>query len=212
MPRTPADDERKTLSMLLTELSRGAGETLRVDEVVDRFGRRAFGGLLFIFAVPNLLPLPPGSSTVLGIPLLLIAPQLAIGARDLWLPAAIGRRGLKRTDLKRIFDKVLPRLAKLERLLEPRLDWVFGPVGDRLIGVVCTLLALVLILPIWGGNLLPALAICTLALGLTQRDGVLVVIGYGVVAASVALLAVSIKVVIASAGRLLHMLDGLNFA
>ena len=48
-----------------------------VGEIVDRFGTRAFGALLFIFALPNLLPLPPGSSTVLGAPLLLLAPQVA---------------------------------------------------------------------------------------------------------------------------------------
>src|SRR4051794_21867430 len=135
MPRTePPDDEpHKPISDLLEELGEGPGDTIVLDAVVDHFGRRAFGALLFIFAVPNLLPLPPGSTAVLGLPLVLIAPQLALGVRNLWLPRALGRRTVRRSDLKRIFGRLLPRQRKIERLLAPRQRWIFGRLGDRLI-------------------------------------------------------------------------------
>ena len=145
MRPSASEEDHKSLSALLEELARGQGQTIVVDEVVDHFGRRAFGALLFIFAIPNLLPLPPGSTTVLGLPLVLIAPQLALGVPNLWLPRAVGRRGLKRSDLARAIDRFLPRLRRLERLLAPRLEWLFGAVGDRVIGAVCTVLAIVLI-------------------------------------------------------------------
>ena len=204
-PASP-DETHKPLSVLLRELTEREGETILVDEVVDHFGRRAFAALLFIFAVPNLLPLPPGSTTILGLPLVLIAPQLVIGAPNLWLPRAVGRRPLKTRDLKRAFDKLLPRLVRIERWMAPRHGWLFGHVGDRIIGLVCTLLALVLILPIPLGNVLPALSISTLSLGMTQRDGTVVMIGYGLVCASVGALALSAGAVVAGVNRLMHMI------
>ncbi len=84
------------LSDLLSELFEQPGDQLRVKEMVDYFGHRAFGAVLFNFSVPNLLPLPPGSSTVLGLPLVLFAPQLAVGIRRPWLPRWLGERRLDR--------------------------------------------------------------------------------------------------------------------
>lgn len=203
-PPSP-DEEHKSISDLLGELMADGHADVTIDQVVDYFGHRAFGALLFIFAVPNLLPLPPGSTTILGLPLVLIAPQLMIGIPNLWLPKVVGQRKMKRSDLKRLFGRILPRLERAERLLSPRHDWVFGPAGDRVIGLVCTLLALVLILPIPLGNILPSLTIATLALGLTQRDGLVALIGYGFAAASVAVLALSAGAVIAGVHKLAEM-------
>jgi len=203
----PADDDgpHKPISALLRELGEGPGEVIAIDSVVDHFGRRAFGALLFVFAVPNLLPLPPGSTTLLGLPLVLIAPQLALGVPNLWLPRALGRRGVRRGDLKRMLERPLPRLMKIERLLAPRLSWVFGRLGDRLIGLVCAVLAVVLILPVPFGNILPSLTIAALSLGLAQRDGVVALIGYGLAALSVTVLALTFGAVMAAAARLEHM-------
>ena len=71
------EEQQKPISVVLRELC--AEDDMRLGDIVDRFGRRALGSLLFVLAIPNLLPLPPGSSTVLGAPLLLLSPQLALG-------------------------------------------------------------------------------------------------------------------------------------
>jgi hypothetical protein len=206
MRPSDAEETHKSLSALLQELAEGESETILVDEVVDHFGRRAFGALMFIFAIPNLLPLPPGSTTVLGLPLVLIAPQLALGVPNLWLPRALGRRGIRRADLRRAIERFAPPLRRVERLLAPRMEWLFGAVGDRIIGLVCTVLAIVLILPIPLGNILPSLTIATLSLGLTQRDGAAALAGYALATASIGVLALTFGAVIAAAGRLAHML------
>jgi hypothetical protein len=52
--------------------------------------------------------------------------------------------------------------------------------GERLAGVVCLLLAGILVLPIPFANAPMALAICIIALGLLARDGVVVMVGYTV--------------------------------
>ena len=63
----------------------------------------------------------------------------------------------------------------------PRLSALSGGAGTRLVGVVCSILACVLVLPIPFANLFPALALGMFALGLTRRDGLLVLGGYGFV-------------------------------
>ena len=67
-------------SQLLTEvLSEHEGDRLSLSELSARLRDRAWGGLLLIFAAVNLLPLPPGTTTITGLPLLVITAQLAFG-------------------------------------------------------------------------------------------------------------------------------------
>ncbi|CAN5860097.1 exopolysaccharide biosynthesis protein [soil metagenome] len=191
-----------TLSAHIRALGHEGGAKVSLGEIIDTFGRRAFGALLFVLAIPNLLPLPPGSSTILGAPLLLISPQMVIGFDTLWLPKFIDDRQLNRADLARVFDRLLPWLERIEQVSRPRLMFMFGPVGDRLIGLVCTLLSFVLILPIPLGNLLPALTIAVLAFSMVQRDGLLAIAGYALAATSAAVLMLSAGVVM---GALHHL-------
>lgn len=199
-----AEGDVRSLTEILRDLCDGDGD-LTLGDIVEAFGRRAFGALLFVFSVPNLLPLPPGSSTVLGAPLVLLAPQVAIGVRHPWLPKKLKARRLSRRDLAKAFDRLIPWLDRIEQASRPRLTWMFGSVGDRLIGLACTLLALVLILPIPFGNMLPAATVGVLSLALIQRDGALAALGYGLFAASVGVLVMTANVAIAAAQRLINI-------
>jgi hypothetical protein len=205
--QTSRAEEAKPLSRLLRELATPPQGRITIEQIVHRFGRRALGGVLFAFSIPNLLPLPPGSSTVLGLPLVLAAPQLMIGNEHLWLPKALKKRSLDRAALSKGFDKLLPKLEWVEKLLAPRLGWLFGRWGDRLVGLVCTLLALVLILPIPLGNLLPAAAVALMSLGLMQRDGIVLLIGYATAAVSAGVLVLSAHAVTAAVRRLIELFN-----
>lgn len=156
--------------------------------LVDTFGDRAFGALMFIFAVPNVIPLPPGTSSVLGLPLVWISAQLALGRRTLWLPATIASRSISRSDFRRLIGKSLPFLRRVERVLAPRLDFLFGAVGDRLTGIACFVLAVILFLPIPFGNMLPGLAVTLFSLALLQRDGLAALAGWAMTAVSLGVL------------------------
>ena len=206
MPPAAKDEEEdvRSLAEILRDLCDGEGD-ITIGDIVESFGRRAFGALLFVFSVPNLLPLPPGSSTVLGAPLVLLAPQVAIGVRQPWLPKKLKARALSRRDLANAFDRLIPWLERIEKASRPRLTWMFGPVGDRLIGLACTVLALVLILPIPFGNMLPAATVGVLSLSLTQRDGALAAIGSTLFAASIGVLVMTANVAIAAAQRLTNI-------
>lgn len=190
-------DRRRPLSALLADIADDPAPQVTVGEIVHRLGRRSFGALLFIFAAPNWLPLPPGSSTFLAAPLLLLAPQIALGIHRPWLPRFIDRRALHRADLAKALRKLIPTLQKVERVSRPRLAFLFGPVGDRVIGLTVTLLSLVLLLPIFLGNMAPAAAIAAFGLALIQRDGILALTGYAITGVSIGLLVVGWQVAMA---------------
>jgi hypothetical protein len=197
----------------LSDVIEGFGEDTRpvltVGQMLEQFDSRAFGAMLFVFGLLNCLPLPPGSSTLLSLPILLLAPQIALGREIPWLPRKLVEHPLKRDDLRGLFRKLTPIVRRMELVTRPRLEILFAPAGERLIGVVCTLLALVLVLPIPLGNLAPGATVAVLSLALLQRDGLLALLGYLMAGVSVGLLVVSAGVVAAAVDKLLHMISGL---
>lgn len=177
------------LSQLLRNLAEDTTrDRIAVGDLLKALGDRAIGAMLFIFAFPNILPVPPGTSTVLGAPLVFLAAQLAFGMRP-WLPGLISRRSMSRTDFLGAIRRVVPWLERAEKLLRPRICFLARPPFEYLVGVVCLLLATVLVLPIPLGNMLPALSISLLALGLLERDGF--AIAAGLIAAALSAVVVS---------------------
>jgi hypothetical protein len=163
------------LSELVRQIADEAPERMRLGDLIRAFGDHVFGALLVVFALPNVAPLPPGSSTVFAIPLLLVSAQMALGRKSLWAPGALCNRTISRDTLTRIAAYSAPVLQRVERLLHPRFE---AFVNDRLIGIVAFVLAVVLVLPIPLGNLPPAVALTALGLGLLYGDGLAVLAGY----------------------------------
>ena len=183
----PADSP--AVSELLRALAQQPDrERVSVRDLIDALGDRALGALLFLFAFPNVLPVPPGTSAVLGLPLLFLAAQLMIGRRP-WLPAVVAARSMSHADFAALVRRISPWLKRAERLLRPRLSWLALPPMEYAIGALCLLLAIVLTLPIPLGNVLPAMAISLLALAVLERDGLWVLAGLAV--ALVSMLVVS---------------------
>lgn len=164
------------LHMLQALADDDSRERISIGDLLAALGDRALAALLFVFAVPNVLPVPPGTSTILGAPLVFLAAQLAFG-RQPWLPAFIADRTMTRGDFASLVRRISPWLARAERLLRPRAIALAQPPMEYLVGLVCLLLAVVLVLPVPLGNMLPALAISLLALGILERDGLWILAG-----------------------------------
>jgi hypothetical protein len=181
----PPDEGADRLSAILTAIAKGQDrERISIADLLHALEHRAVGALMFIFAVPNAIPVPPGVSAVLGAPLIFLAFQMMIGRRP-WLPRVITDRSLSRVDFEKVVDLTAPWLAKAERLMRPRLQVLSRPPAEYLVGLVCLVLAIILFLPIPLGNMLPAFTICVLALGVLERDGVWVLIGLACAIAAV---------------------------
>ncbi|MCL6706458.1 exopolysaccharide biosynthesis protein [Pseudomonas sp. R2.Fl] len=186
-------DRRRPLSGRLSEiLTRIAvdesRERVSLADLFSAMGDRAFGALLLIFALPNVLPSPPGTSAITGAPLVFLSAQLMLGQTP-WLPAIIADRSMARTDFAVIVTRIRPWLARAERMLKPRLTVLTDRRMDVVTGLVSLLLAIILALPIPLGNIFPAIAICLFAFGLLERDGLCVLIGFLVSMFSVTLVA-----------------------
>ncbi len=176
-----------SLSQLLTEIAANAAtERVSIADLLLALQDRALAALLLIFALPNVIPVPPGTSALLGAPLLFLAAQLSFGMRP-WLPRVITARSMPRAHFASLVTRAAPWLARAERLLRPRLSGLCRPPAEYLVGGVCLLMALLVFLPIPLGNMLPALSICLMALGILERDGVWVLAGLLSAVASVVL-------------------------
>jgi hypothetical protein len=147
-----------------------------VADLLSALQDRALGALMLIFALPNVLPTLPGTSALLGAPLIFLSAQLCLGMRP-WLPGFIGRRSISRGQFAALVARAVPWLARAERLLRPRFGVLTRQPAQYGLGLVCLLLSIVIFLPIPLGNMLPALAVCLIALGLLGRDGVCVLLG-----------------------------------
>jgi hypothetical protein len=175
-------------SEVLRELAYGEGERVSFRDILTGLRYRAFGFAMLVFALPCALPMPPGIPTICGIALSIIALNLIAVRRRLWLPGAIADRSIARADLRRVLDRVLPMMQRLERICRPRLALLTEPLGKVLIGIVVLALGLVMILPIpFLGNMPPGAAAAVIAIGLTERDGLIVLIGLVVSTAAIAL-------------------------
>lgn len=175
------------LSEVLQQLADdGARERISVGDLLTALADRALGALLFVFACPNALPALPGTSVILGAPLVLLAAQLAFNQQP-WLPGFISRRSMARSDFQAMIGRIRPWLQRAERMLRPRAGALALPPMEYLVGLVCLLLAIVVLLPIPLGNMLPALAISILALGILERDGYWIVAGLVAATASAVL-------------------------
>ena len=172
------------LSTLLTEIATGSeDDRISIGDLLAAMNQRALGAMIFIFAVPVALPLPPGVSTIFGAPLLFLTAQLMLGLKP-WLPRLITDRSLTRREFGKIVATVTPWLLRAESVMRPRLSFVGGPPFVYLLGFVCLIESIILFLPIPLGNMLPALAVSIMSLGLLARDGLWMLIGLltGVVA------------------------------
>jgi hypothetical protein len=183
----------RPFSAQFLEIADQVKDRVSIGDLNSRLGDRAFGGLLICLAIPNLAPLPPGSSTILAAPLIFAALQLAIGRESIWLPSVLRERSISRQALSHFVSFSVPLLKRAEQLIRPRYG-IF--LNDRAIGAICLLLAVVLFLPIPFGNLLPALAVCAFGLSLLHRDGLAALIG-------VAITIVSLAVVVLVSGTII---------
>ncbi len=168
--RSPRPRGRR-LSAILRQLAGDRSrERISIGDLFEVMGDRATGALMLVFAIPNLVPTPPGTSAILGAPLLFLAAQLTFGLKP-WLPKVIAGRSMKREDFEAIVSRIHRWLAFAERMLQPRLSFLVEPPAEYLVGFLCLVLAVILTLPIPLGNILPAFTICLFSFGILGKDG-----------------------------------------
>ena len=177
--RSRLDHEPTSVGDVLDELDELAdkGDQVCVRDVLDDFGRRSFGPFMMIPALIEISPLGgiPGVPTALALFIALIAAQLVIGREHIWMPEFVQRRSVESGKLHKAVEKLRGLGQWLDEHSQDRLEKLTVGIWLRFAGVVvialcCTVPPLEL-LPF--ASTLPMLAIIMIGLGLTVRDGAL---------------------------------------
>lgn len=162
--------------------------TLRI--LLSGLGKRMFGMLLFIAALPAFIPIPIGGA-ISGPLTILIGLQLLFGLRKPWLPKWIARRGPRRHTLVRFERRIDPWLGRLEHLIKPRLTLLLDQrMATLLTGLLLVVLGVLLALPIPFTNYLFGGLMLLYALALLERDGVLMLVAWTAGIAAIAVFGV----------------------
>jgi hypothetical protein len=177
--------------------SHSEAERLSLGEILASLDHRAYGFVLLLVAAPNFTPGPsmPGFSTILALPAIAFATQMILGRPQPWLPARLARLSMRRRTFTRMIGKALPTIARLDRLLQPRLVRLANLAGRRWTGAAALLQGVLLALPLPLYPMAPAAALVLMALGMIARDGLMLALGH---AAGVGALALGIALIIAA--------------
>ncbi|HST32234.1 MAG TPA: exopolysaccharide biosynthesis protein [Solirubrobacteraceae bacterium] len=149
--------------------------------LIDVFGERSFAIVFVLLMAVPALPLPTGGVThVFEVITMLLALELIVGRRTIWLPARWRRLQIGGESKEKFIDALLRRIRSLERISRPRGRWLFGHrLSGSLFGLAALGLSLTAFLapPFSGLDTLPSIGLVVLALGYLMTDIVVVAVG-----------------------------------
>jgi hypothetical protein len=149
------------------------GERTTLSELAAAHGPAARGSLLVLLAAPCVLPVA-GVGTVLGFGMLALALALWRGDAQFHLPPRLAGLSLSTESAQR----VLASLARFYRLAgrwsRERWAHLLRPAQRHWLAAKLAFMAFLIILPMPLGNVLPAISVALLGLGLAFRDGMAV--------------------------------------
>jgi hypothetical protein len=195
--RAGADGEEHPFSEILAGLDTlgGQGQDVALEDALALAGARAHGAAILILALPEAIPAPvPSVSAVLGVPLVAISAHLAVFGERSALPARVLRWPVPGRALGALARVLARPLGWAERWTRPRLPGLAR--RERLVGLACLLMSVLLLLPVPLMNMPPAIALVLLAWGLVQRDGGFVAAGLAATAAVAVTLALTLDALI----------------
>lgn len=166
-----------SLPILRTTRAQHRAGTLTLGNLLAALGEASFGWALMLFSLLTLLPLPPGSSLITGLPVLFAATQMMLGLRHVWLPRRLAAVRLDQHKLRRAVLRLRPITRRLERILQPRYTAVFLARYERLLGLALFIIAFTLFLPVPLSGWFPAVSLFIAGVGLVERDGLVTLLG-----------------------------------
>jgi hypothetical protein len=160
-------------------LQRDAPKT--VGALSEEFGERSFAVTILLLMFLPALPIPTGGLTHLfELIAMLIALQMVLGRRTLWLPERVAQRELGASMTTKAVPFISRRIRWFERFSQPRLAglfnqrWFIRVLGLVIIGFT---IGAVVAPPFSGLDTLPALGVVVICLAIILEDVVVLAIG-----------------------------------
>lgn len=134
--------------------------------------------LLLVFALLCAIPLPiPGIHIFLSMPLFYVTIQQILGRRTIWLPEKILNQTLPRHGFVVLLEKSEPWFDRLDDYIKPRLSWLCHGIWYNVMGALAFFITCIIVIPLPLTNVVPALSIALIALGMLCHDGLTTLIG-----------------------------------
>jgi len=178
------------LDELVDLVDADADGKIAVGDIMARIGRRSYGPLLLVIGLFSISPatVVPGMTWLSAALTLVVALQMALGMRRPWLPRGMTERTISGETIRKGARGFGPTARRIDALLKPNLTFLSAPPFVNLIALICVAAALITVplgfIPL--APLAPGLAILIFGLGLTFRDGRVLMLGLLGVAAAVA--------------------------
>jgi hypothetical protein len=173
------DEPQDFSDALDTWLSSDGPKTL--EELGDAFAEKSFAVTILLLMFVPALPLPTGGIThVFEVITVLIALQMVLGRRTIWLPRKWKQRELGATITGKGVPFIIRRVRWFEKFSRPRFAGLFHQRWfTRVIGlVIIAFTAGAAIAPPFSGlDTLPALGVVTICLAIILEDAVILGIG-----------------------------------
>ena len=187
-------DQPRTLDdviLCVCDTAAASDGKVSLGEIRDAIGGRAYGPLLFMAGAITMTPVSavPGVPSILALTVILIAGQMLVGSDQVWLPRWMLRLKVKAASLEKGAQRVRRPAQLVDRLIRPRLLIMTQGAGRKGVAVICILVGLLTppleLIPF--STAIPATTITVFGLGLTARDGAVVLIALTVGLAAIAL-------------------------
>ncbi|OAM04590.1 MAG: exopolysaccharide biosynthesis protein exod [Wolbachia endosymbiont of Dactylopius coccus] len=175
-------EDKKLASDVLKEVAdtnNNDNDKVTLFDIKTALHERGFGILIIIFSLPLSVPIPvpPGYTTILSIPLILFSLQLLFGFDSPWMPNWLERKSFQRSTLALVVEKTSPTLKKIEKFMKPRMSFIFRGPGENILAFIMLLCALSIAIPLPLTNFIPAIGTTLISLGIMSKDGFLSIMG-----------------------------------
>jgi hypothetical protein len=161
-------------------IERSATQSVTLAELLAETSEQSFGLVMALLALPFLLPMPPGISTISGSGCILLGLQMLAGWKAPWLPKRIAQMKLPQAFMEKLLKLVQSITKLLEKFVRPRMPWLANnPSIWRINGLCICWLAILLMLPIPLTNPIPTVGILLFVFAMLEADGLLMCVSYG---------------------------------
>ena len=184
-----AQDDPRFSSRLESWLEEDKPKT--IGALTDLIDEKSFALILMLLLFPSAIPIPTGGVThVLELIAVLVALQMVVGRRELWLPRRVRKHELGKTVTGKAAPAIIRRVRWFERWARPRLATLLDRrIARAVLGAFLLLFVAGALLapPFSGLDTLPSLGVVIVCLGIILGDVLVVVLGIAAGTAGIAL-------------------------
>ncbi|MEP1230062.1 MAG: exopolysaccharide biosynthesis protein [Litorimonas sp.] len=176
-------DVTKPLQSILDHVDEvTSDETADLKSIIESFGDRAFGPIMLLSGLFMLTPLGgiPMVPAAFGFVVITFAVQLLMRRDTPWMPNILTRVKVSSKRVKQVKLKAAPILAKIDGIIRPRMQWAARGPFQVLAALIAIILSVAMV-PLGAvpfAVCIPGFVLGLLGLGITARDGVVMLIAF----------------------------------